>query len=139
MQLAEEKINILADKLKNSFPQIQFAYLFGSAAEGNFSASSDIDLAVHLQPEMKSTGLIAGIIGTAEKVMEGYSCDLLILNDAGKIIAMEALKGKILFVRESSNDDHAEFYSLTCRMFEDQTAWIKKQLKYRGHEVQWDH
>ena len=139
MRLAEEKIKELANKLKISFPQILFAYLFGSASEGKLSASSDIDVAVYLQKGMKSAELIAGIIGTVEEVMEEYSCDLLILNDAGTLIAMETLKGKILFIRESSRDDHAEFYSLTCRMFEDQTAWMKKQLKYRGHEIQWDH
>ena len=51
---------------------------------------------------------------------------------------MEVLKGKILFIRESSIDDHAEFYSLTCRIYEDQITWMQKQLKYREYEVQWN-
>jgi len=131
-------IKRLAEKLENGFPQIAFAYIFGSAATGELSYSSDVDVAVFLNPVVRTPELIAGIVGTVEDVVPGHPCDLLILNDAGKLISMEVLKGKILFVRESSIDDHAEFYSITCRMYEDQIAWMKKQLKYRGYEVQWD-
>ncbi|MBC8488166.1 MAG: nucleotidyltransferase domain-containing protein [Bacteroidetes bacterium] len=138
MQPNNQIIKRLAKKLETGFPQIAFAYLFGSAAAGGLSDSSDIDVAVFLKPAIRTPELIAGIIGAVEDIVSGHLCDLLILNDTGKLIAMEALKGKILFIRESSVNDHAEFYSLTCRMYEDQIAWMKKQLKYRGYEVQWD-
>lgn len=138
MQPNDQIIKRLVKKLETGFPQIAFAYLFGSVAAGELSDRSDVDVAVFLKPAVRSPELIASIVGAVEEVVRGHQCDLLILNDAGKLIAMEALKGKILFVRESSIDDHAEFYSLTCRMYEDQIAWMKKQLKYRGYEVQWD-
>jgi len=138
MQPNDKIIKRLAKKLETGFPQIAFAYLFGSVAAGELSDHSDIDVAVFLKPAVLTPELIAGIVGAVEDVVSGHPCDLLILNDAGKLIAMEALKGKILFVRELSADDHAEFYSITCRMYEDQRAWMKKQLKYRGYEVQWD-
>ena len=64
--------------------------------------------------------------------------DLVVLNDAGPVLAMEALKGTILFIREESMDIYADFYSLTCHLYEDHMFWTKKQLEYRGYEVQWD-
>ncbi len=138
MQLNDEKIKQLAKKLKMQFPQIAFAYLFGSIISEQVSESSDLDLAVFLKPDTKTPELITSIIGLVEMEIPEFPCDLLILNDAGKLIAMEVLKGKILFIRDTCQDDHAGFYSITCRMFEDQQAWMKKQLKYRGHEVQWN-
>ena len=136
--MEENQIIRLAKRLKKEFPQIAFAYLFGSAATGQLSERSDIDIAVFLKPAGRSVELIAGIIGAVEEEVQGYPCDLLILNDVSKLIAMEVLKGKILFIRESSIDDHAEFYSLTCRIYEDQITWMQKQLKYREYEVQWN-
>lgn len=138
MPVSDKQIRRLEKRLEANFPEISFAYLFGTANKGVMSDSSDIDIAVYLKPDSKTTHLIAGIIGEVENIFPGHYCDLTILNDAGKLIAMEALKGKILFVREEATDIHAEFYSLTCRMYEYKQAWIKKQLKYRGYEVQWD-
>ena len=136
--LNNKKIEQLSKRLNSEFQQIAFALIFGSAVTENFSDNSDLDIAVFLKPDNRSPELIAGIIGVTEEVIPGYSCDLLILNDAGELIAMEALKGKIIFIRDSALDDYVDFYSLTCRLYEDRQAWMKKQLKYRGYEVQWD-
>jgi len=65
----------LSDELKRQFPEIHFAFLFGSSQDG----------------------------------------------------MVEAM------------DAYAAWYSLTCREYEDAIAWMKKQLIYRGYEVQWDH
>ena len=138
MQLSGDIIKKLAKKMELEFPQVAFSYIFGSAAQGKLSENSDIDIAVFLKPDNRSPELISGIIGAIEEVITEYPCDLLILNEAGELIAMEALKGDIIFVRDSSLDDYAEFFSLTCRKYEDRQAWMKKQLKYRGYEVQWD-
>ncbi len=139
MSVSNQQIRQLAQRLEANFPEIYFAYLFGTANKGELSANSDIDIAVYLKQDSKTTRLIAGIIGEVENIIPDHYCDLTILNDAGKLVAMEALKGKIIFIRKEAKNLHSEFYSLTCRMYEDQQAWIKKQLKYRGYEVQWDH
>lgn len=73
-----------------------------------------------------------------ETDLEGIECDITILNTAGPLIAFEALRGKRLFVRDEAMDEYAGFYSLTCRLYEDQIWWMKKQLEYRGYEVSWD-
>jgi predicted nucleotidyltransferase len=138
MQINEPQIQQLADSLKAKFPEIRFAYLFGSASSYVIAHNSDIDIAVYLKHEKPSTVLIAGIIGAVEEQFPGYRCDLTVLNNAGILISMEVLKGKILFIKDEARNVHADFYSYTCRMFEDETAWIKKQLLYRGYEVQWN-
>jgi len=138
MDSLEKKIKHLAKVFEEEFPEIAFAYLFGSMAEGKAKKSSDTDIAVYLKPYKKSPELIAKIIGSVENVFDKSPCDLLILNDAGVLIAKEAIKGKIVFIRKSAMDDYAGFYSIICRKYEDKIVWMKKQLEYRGYEVQWD-
>jgi predicted nucleotidyltransferase len=155
----------LAKGLKRSFPEILFAFLFGSARDGKVKKGSDIDIAVYLKNEMraKSDGTttqrhifrsayplndrmrgssdITALISRIMKFIEtetSNECDLKILNDADPLLAMEALQGTILFIRKEAMDTYADFYSLICRLYEDQIFWMKKQLEYRGYEVQWD-
>jgi len=132
-------LNIMSAGLKQHFPEILFAYVFGSAKEGDPGPGSDLDIAVWLEDISRKALLIPEIIGKVESLYPGFDCDLLILNEAGELIAFEAMQGRKLFVREDAAEQHAAFYSLTCRMYEDTTAWMRKQLKYRGYEVQWDH
>jgi predicted nucleotidyltransferase len=138
MQINDKQIQQLANKLMAQFPQISFAYLFGSASGRDITHASDIDIAIYLNPAKPTSELIAGIIGTVEEQFPGYRCDLIILNTAGALIAMEALKGKIIFIKKEDRDIHADYFSLNCRLFEYENAWIKKQLQYRGYEVQWN-
>ncbi len=138
MQIGDPQIKHLASNFESKFPEISFAYLFGSASIKNIDHSSDIDIAVYLDSETTPTALIADIIGTVEHQFPGFNCDLTILNNAGVMIAMEAIKGKIIYIKDEERSVHAAFYSKTCRMYEDQNAWMKKQLQYRGYEVQWN-
>jgi predicted nucleotidyltransferase len=137
MPLDDRKIESLGEKLQGSIPEIAFAYIFGSSVKVTVKKNSDIDIAVYLLPETKTIEVVGRILGAVEEVLPGEQIDLVILNDAGAIISMEVLKGRLLFVRNHLRNLHAGYYSLTCRMAEDQMAWMKKQLKYRGHEVQW--
>jgi predicted nucleotidyltransferase len=138
MQIGETQIRHLANNLKSKFPEISFAYLFGSASTRDVNQTSDIDIAVYLNSETTTPSLIANIIGTVEHLFPGYRCDLNILNNAGVMIAMEAIKGKIIYIKQEERSVHATFYSKTCRIYEDQNAWMKKQLQYRGYEIQWN-
>jgi len=90
------EITRLANELKRQFPEIRFAFLFGSSQDGMVRDGGDIDLAVWLE-------------------------------------------NPSLFIRDEAMDAYAAWYSLTCREYEDALAWMKKQLIYRGYEVQWDH
>ena len=136
-----QHINIksLAQDLNDAFPEILFAFLFGSSQKGIIIPGSDIDLAFYFEKTASKINLIPRIIDLIESASPGITCDITILNTAGPIVAFEALRGTELFIREESMDIYAGFYSLTCRLFEDHICRVKKQLEYRGYEVQWDY
>jgi predicted nucleotidyltransferase len=128
----------LSRELNETFPEILFAFLFGSSKDGIIKTGSDIDLAVYFEKGVSQTELIPRIIELSESLIQGPACDLTILNTAGPLVAHEALRGTELFIRAGALEIYASFYSLTCRLYEDQSWWRKKQLEYRGYEVQWD-
>jgi len=139
MKIKRAQIKRLADRMENMFPEICFAYLFGSGASGTMTKTSDIDIAVYLKEPDDKVKLLCSIIGLAEEIFPGLNIDVVILNETGILIAFEALKGIILFIREEARDLHSGFYSLTLRLRDDHLAWMKRQLSYRNYEVQWDH
>ena len=129
----------LASEMKSRFPDVLFAYLFGSAQSGTLRAGGDVDIAVWISDITRRMEMIPELIGLVESFAGGAPCDLIFLNDAGDLLSFEALQGTILFIREEARDHHAWFYSRTCREYEDKLAFMNKQLNYRGYEVQWDH
>jgi len=137
MHLTRQQLNNLSARLKEGVPEIRFAYLFGSSVSGTNKTTSDIDIAIYLDEEVNKLDVVSRIISIAEEILPQHLIDLVILNDAGVVISMEVLKGRLLFIRNDSEDFHAGFYTLTCRKYEDHMILLKKQLKYRGHEVQW--
>ena len=121
-------------KSLESITFLDFAYLFGSSVDGVVKESADLDVAVYVNEDHTlSAGDISAIIGGIEDSVPGAAADLTMLNDAGVILRFEALKGKLLFVREEALDTYSGFYSLTCREYEDAVYWMKKQLEYRGY------
>jgi predicted nucleotidyltransferase len=132
--------NNLAKALK-VIPEIAFAYVFGSSQNGNVKEGSDIDIAVYLL-EMEGsdkTGLRLKILRAVEIAVPGFdNFDVVVLNKANSILSMKALQGKLLFVKPEHEDLYAGFYSYTCRKYEYDSFWMKKQLEYRGYDVQWD-
>jgi len=132
-------VGMLALDLHRQLPEVLFAYLFGSAQEGKVRNGGDVDIAVWIGGHSARIDLIPKIVELVERHTPGVPCDLVFLNDAGDQLSFSVLQGKILFIREEARDLHASFYSQTCRDYEDTVAWMKKQLQYRGYEVQWNH
>jgi len=121
------------------FEEIAFAYIFGSSQDEIVNEGSDIDIAVFLIKNEKELELRLQIIAELEKIIPSFSnYDLVVLNSANSILAMQAIQGKLLFVNDEFKDVYASFYSQTCRQYEDDSFWMKKQLEYRGYEVQWN-
>jgi predicted nucleotidyltransferase len=128
----------LSKALRN-FEEIAFAYVFGSSQNEIVNEGSDIDIAVYLIKNEKELEMRLQIIAELEKIIPSFSnFDLVVLNSANSILAMQAIKGKLLFIKDGYKDLYASFYSQTCRQFEDDSFWMKKQLEYRGYEVQWN-
>jgi predicted nucleotidyltransferase len=132
-------IQRLAQIVRENFPDIAFAYLFGSSQEGIVKDGSDIDIAVYYKGDdifirFRIEEQLAKIIGTEIPI------DIVELQKTNNtVLAFEALRGKLLFVRDECMNEYIDFYTRTCRQHEDEVYWMKKQLEYRGYEVQWNY
>jgi predicted nucleotidyltransferase len=131
-------IQQLTEIIRDKFPDIAFAYLFGSSQEGVVKQGSDLDIAVYYKGDdifirFRLEEQLEQVIGN------GIYIDVVELQKIDNtVLAFEALSGKQLFVRDECIDEYADFYVRICRKYEDEMYWMKKQLKYRGYEVQWD-
>jgi predicted nucleotidyltransferase len=132
------KNNDLAKALQK-FEEIAFAFIFGSSKDEIVNEGSDIDIAVYFIEKETDLDLRIEIIAELENIIPSFNnYDLVVLNSANSFLAMQAIKGKLLFVKDGYKNLYASFFSLTCRQFEDDNFWMKKQLEYRGYEVQWN-
>jgi predicted nucleotidyltransferase len=112
---------------------IDFALVFGSAADGVVRARSDLDVALWLaRGNAGNVDLLVDIVGRIEEAFF-VSCDLTVLNTAGIVLRHEALKGRVLFIRPGREKDFSDFYARTCAEYEDLMAWRTRQLAYRGY------
>jgi predicted nucleotidyltransferase len=131
-------INIqeIASAIKDNFPEIPFAHIFGSSANGEVKPGSDIDIAIWYNgcdPLIK-----VKVLETIEPLINNTHIDIVNICNVNPLLAHEALAGKILYVREDQKSRYASFYSRIAAEYEDKIYWIRKQLEYRGYEVQWD-
>lgn len=129
----------MANALESHCPNVAFAYLLGSAQSGTIQEGADIDIAVYLKDTGQKPDTLNNLYAQIEPFVGGTLIDIIFLNGAEPVIAFEAIRGTRLFVRDDYLQEYAGFYSLTCREYEDKIAWMKKQLEYRGYDVQWDH
>ena len=132
-------INIqdIASAIKGSFPEIPFAHIFGTAANGVVKAGSDIDIAIWYNgtdPFIK-----VKVLETIEPFVKNMPVDIVNICIANPLLAHEVLTGNILFVRDEQKSFYASYYSRIAAEYEDKIYWIQKQLQYRGYEVQWSH
>ena len=130
-------ISDIASAIKGSFPEIPFAHIFGTAANGVVKAGSDIDIAIWYNgtdPFIK-----VKVLETIEPFVKNIPVDIINICNANPLLAHEVLTGNILFVRDEQKSFYASYYSRIAAEYEDKIYWIQKQLQYRGYEVQWSH
>ena len=118
----------LARTLEERVPEIIFAYLLGSAADGTVGPHSDLDLAVYLE-EKPTLSLYTDIEKICSEVVGPVRCDIGIVNNAEPVFRFEALKGRLLFTRD--RERWLTFYSRTCREYEHQLFDYERQRRYR--------
>ncbi len=114
-----------AQKVWESNPSLVAAWSFGSAKEGDVVQGSDLDIAV-LFSSLPNFEQLAELRADLQDALEFDTIDLMVLNTAGTISAMEAVSGKSLFCCDRSK--RAEFVSLVSRQYEDDMAFLEKSL-----------
>ena len=131
-------VEALAAALDQALPEAVFVYLLGSAASGTVNAHSDIDFAAYLAAEgnapappreVDRVSFYDRAAEVVERLVGAVRCDLGILNTAEPVYRFEALKGKLLFIRD--REQWLRFYSITCREYEHQMVHYEKQRRYR--------
>lgn len=100
---------------------VAFAYLFGSVAEGRARPSSDVDVAVYLEPDAPSKpypDLSLELAGTLSEASGVGGVEVLVLNDAPLPIKGRVVRQRIVLF---SRDEPARvaFESRTLREFFD--------------------
>ncbi len=121
-------VGLLTDALHQRCPEIDFAFLMGSAASGIVPPHGDLDIAAwfNIKP---CWDIYDKVFKVCDTVAAGVRCDLGILNQADPVYRFEALKGQLLFARDQ--EQYLRFYSLTCREYESQLFDYERQHRYR--------
>lgn len=121
--MPENTFERLRDAAPDAFAgsEVQFAYLFGSAARGEAHRGSDVDVAVRLagdaqpRPSIDLAADLAGRISSASGVPR---VEVLVLNDAPLPVRGRAIRdGKVVFSRDEP--ERVAYVSLTLREFFD--------------------
>lgn len=102
----------------SDYPEIAFAYLFGSQATGKATMKSDVDIAFFFnenqQPDMDQLLQIEDRITSLLK----QEIDILVLNNATPVIRMQVLKkGKRIF--ENAHQSFIRFFIKTVNEYDD--------------------
>jgi len=108
-------LDLLSDFLSER-KDIAFAVVFGSAADGNPRAGSDLDLGIFFTEKPGSEELIDLLTEVAD-LLDFDRVDYTDLSKADPILAFEALSGR--FLCKNDKVKTAEFSSLISRLYED--------------------
>ena len=120
-------IKLLTETLTN-FPEVDAAWLFGSAKEGIVRPGGDVDIGILLRTGSHN---LPEIHLTLQRVLNSDDVDLVELTpDLDSILAFEVLNGARLLVRDVERV--AELSSLVSRQYEDEMAYRFASLK-RNH------
>ena len=98
-------------------PRVIMAVVFGSAKDGVVRPGSDVDIGVLLSPALTALEFYAFYQETAARLSMIPELDLVDLTRAGSVLAVEALCGRRLFVRDA--ETVAAFSSRVAREYED--------------------
>ncbi|RLG41430.1 MAG: nucleotidyltransferase domain-containing protein [Thermoproteota archaeon] len=114
----------------SSRKEVLFAFLFGSAARGEASSLSDVDIGVFLDPSLSEEDMLEVLMEIASQLKVGIKGDLVLLNKASPSLAFEVIRGRALVVR----DERAlkEFVHRTLKIYHDRRhydlRWARRIL-----------
>lgn len=125
-------INELSRSLKTAFPEIDIAYLFGSAVNGTLKPKSDVDVAVVLDSDALAESPILDLkIGAFLEEKFKTKVDVVLLNRSNPVLSHEVIaNGKRLFEKNSATRAFFELNSF--RAFLDHKYYQQKRAYSYG-------
>ncbi len=114
------------------FPEIVALYVFGSAAKGELTNESDIDIALLSEKKIEKHRLLDAKTILTQKL--NRDIDLIDLNSENLVFQYEILKtGKKLFSSNQLKTDQIELRLMTMYLdFQDMRKDLLTQIKQRG-------
>jgi len=126
----EARLDDLANAIGAAAPDVEFAYLFGSAAAGRLTSRSDVDVAIFVSPEADAHAVQLDVIRAVARHLSTDAVDIVLLNTAPI-----ALAGRILTTRRVLLDRvpfaRHRYESLTARTFQDFRIRERRLLTHR--------
>ena len=114
----DARLACLGDAISSAAPDVVFAYLFGSAATGNLTPRSDVDVAVFCSPGADTHRVRLAVARAASRQLGTDAVDVVLLNAAPASVV-----GRVLTTRRVILDCDPfvrhRFESLQARMFQD--------------------
>ncbi len=111
-----------------------FAYLFGSQANGNIGALSDIDIAIFLDDRVDPLYYRLKLIEACVRLTKMKHVDIVVLNQATPLLKHEVIRSNMIL--KESSDERLLFETEVLREYLDseilrkvQRSYIKGQLR----------
>lgn len=116
-------------------PRIAYGLVFGSVARGQAGATSDLDVAIGLGPDVTCDALAVGRLVSDLERVSGRTVDVVLLHEAPPALAYRVFRdGVVVFVRDRSalvdRRVRAVLDYLDYRPFE--SAFVRGVLHARG-------
>lgn len=112
---------------------VEFAYLFGSAATGKAGPLSDIDIAVYLADAGFSHGYRLDILGRLARALGTENLDVLMLNEAPTVMRFEVIRNGVILKENAATRVPFEALVLqeyldTLHLREVQRGYMRRQF-----------
>jgi predicted nucleotidyltransferase len=126
------RLSTLGDAIARASEDVEFAYLFGSAATGSLTPGSDIDVAVHVAPS-KDAYMAQRLVAAAVAAQLGTDAvDVVLLNTAPLALSGRVLGSRKVLLDRAPLSRH-RYESVTARMFQDFRVREHRLLAQRYH------
>jgi len=129
-RILESRLETLGDTLRDACPEVEFAYLFGSAAKGQIKPLSDIDIAVFLEPAADQFNSKLRVLAAASKHLATDRLDIVVLNTAPLSLAGRIVAGRRVIL-ERKPFARQSYEALVIRQFADFRLFERRHFAKR--------
>lgn len=127
----QSRLPRLGETIAACSPDIQFAYLFGSAVTGTLTPRSDVDIALHVAPSADGSAVRLAVARAASRLLSSDAVDVVLLNTAPLALSGRVLTSRRVILDRDPYARHA-YESMTLRKFHDFRIREHRILAARG-------
>lgn len=114
----DRRLDDLGEAIAAAAADVEFAYLFGSAAVGRLTPRSDVDVAIFVAGRADAAEVRLDVARAATRHLGTDAVDVVVLNGAPIALAGRILTSRRVLLDRAPFARH-RYESLTARMFQD--------------------